>query len=198
MKDIMSLLNIKRENTNFGFYSYLIFAIFKIFIFIGSCFLINGFDYFELFSLLFYLSIIGLCIRGFKFNQYRLVDVGTTILFIYSGVQGFIMLPGIVNIAGDSLMKIFIILNFLLNISTCLSFSLFISNWISYRENLGNIERLMLLLSSFISLAIFVISIIINWNLISSDITLLFPNFAYLANVFFYLALAYSTYVLYK
>lgn len=194
----MFLLNIKRENTNFGFYTFFIFGLFKIFIFVGNCIELSSVDYYGLFSLLFYLSIIGLCLRGFRYDHHRLVDVGTTILFIYSGVQGFIMLPGIISLNGNILTKLFILINFLLNLVTCVAFSLFITNWINYRESIGNIERIMLLIASILSLALFVISIIDNYSYISSNIIYAISFASYLSNVFFYLALSYSTYYLYK
>ncbi|MGM9874165.1 MAG: hypothetical protein ACI31G_04615 [Bacilli bacterium] len=196
--DIMSLFHIKRENTEFGFYSFLIFALIKIFVFIGNCISDISFIYYDLFSLLFYLSIIGLCLRGFKYDRPRLVDVGSTILFIYSGVQGFIMLPSISIVSGDILFNIYTILNFMLNLLTCAAFSLFVSNWIRPISKLGDIERILLFIASIISVAIFVIYIFMNLTFIKSNISFLFSCFTFLSNVVFYIAMMYSTYYLYK
>lgn len=177
MFDIMSILGFKKEKPKTGVYLFSVFILMQVLIFILSWTSTGYLSGSSVFNLLFNISISILCIRGFLYENNKLIEVGATVLFIYAGVNGFIAIGNTNFTSGDALYVLNNIFNFLLNILSAAAFSLYLAIWIRYDDLLAKLEKIFLMSSCLIAIIIFIIQLVIcfqNFDAGASNSSLIF------------------------
>lgn len=144
--DIMRSLRFPKSNQKLGINLCILWILLYILSMVCQFVTVREFVLPVFFNTLFYIFFIVLCMRGFLSNSNSMIEISTSVLFIWFGINGFFAVSSTFNVDIHWTFTLYSIFGFITNSILSIAFFLFVFAWIyRYNERLKNLYKCFLL-----------------------------------------------------